>query len=709
MKATIAIVHFGDFAPTAKCIKSIYKTSKEETDFEIVIVDNNLHNDHQSKFEKKFPDAKYTKSKKNNYCHALNIALEISKGDFFILLNPDTIIQKNWLKEILAPFKNLKIGGVTSKVLFKKSKKINSLGIEKIEDGYYQDISFNEPDDTNLKQKTIKYASGCSVAYRTKALKQVGGFDEDFIMYVEDVDMGIKLRNKGWRIVMNPKSVILHEFHGTTNGSQLPDYFINRNRFQLLAKHYPKKFAKSIKTSHFYKERMNDKKKFEALYIFIRAGIIKLIKTQNEKVTKEELPKIIKELSDIFAFDRVINMINEIELYLGLRKPKICLYDHALHFIGGGQKYGCTIAECLQKDYNVNFIANKKIDIKTLSKWYDLDLKNCKIKIAKLDINKNDEKINPTIAEHSEKNPFAPVEDEVLKYDLVINVNMVPHVNALASNSIFICHFPDSQKKDFFYVDKYNKIVTNSKYTTFWLKKRWNLESDAVIYPPVDMEYKKKTTKENIILSVSRFEESGTKKQIEMIGIFNELCKKNPNLMKNWTLILAGGSSVKNPYLDKVKILVKKSNNKIKIATNMSNPELKKLYAKAKIFWHACGLNQDEQRNPQFIEHFGMTTVESMQNGCAPVVIDGGGQREIIEHKINGFKFDSEKKLIKYTLQLIKDTKLLRQIQAEAKKSSKKYSKQVFQKKFKKLADDLMQSSIDDKNFFPEAHQILKK
>ncbi|MBU1446160.1 glycosyltransferase family 2 protein, partial [Patescibacteria group bacterium] len=393
MKASIAIVHFGDFEPTAKCIKSIYKTSKNESDFEIIVVDNNPQDLQKSKFERKFPKALYVKSLKNNYCHGLNSALAIAKGEFFILLNPDTIPKENWLKEILAPFENIKIGGVTSKVLFKKSKKINSLGIEDMGDFYYRDLGFNEPDDQNLKLKTIKYASGCSVAYRTKALKQVQGFDEDFVMYVEDVDMGIKLRKKNWEIVMNPKSVILHEFHGTSKGSKLPEYFVNRNRFQLIAKHYPKKFAKSIKTSHFYKERENDKQKFEALYGFLRAGIVKLIKTQSEKIVGEELPKIIKEIADIIAFDRVINLINEVELYLGLRKPLICLYDHALNSIGGGQKYGCTIAECVQDDYETTLIANKNIDLKTLNKWYDLDLKNCKIKIAKLEINKNDEKI----------------------------------------------------------------------------------------------------------------------------------------------------------------------------------------------------------------------------------------------------------------------------------------------------------------------------
>ena len=122
MKATILIVHFGDFKPTARCISSVYKTSKTEG-FEIIVVDNNLISGAQNKFVRKFPTVKYIKSDKNNYCHALNIGTKKSNGEIVVILNPDTIVKKNWLKEILKPFKNKKIGGVSSKVLFRKTKK----------------------------------------------------------------------------------------------------------------------------------------------------------------------------------------------------------------------------------------------------------------------------------------------------------------------------------------------------------------------------------------------------------------------------------------------------------------------------------------------------------------------------------------------------------------------------------------------------------
>ncbi|MFC1655428.1 glycosyltransferase [Patescibacteria group bacterium] len=705
MKVSILIVQFGDAKPTIACIKSIYKSSIDKKDFEIIIVDNNRNDEQKEVFKRKFPKSIYVKSKKNNYCHALNVGVKKAKGEFVHVLNPDTLLDKNCISELLRTFeKDKRIAGVTSKILFNKSKRINSLGIEEIGDHYYRDTGFDEEDSEDLRVSSIKYASGCSVMYRKKALEDVGYFDEDFVMYMEDVNMGIELRKKKWTLKVNPKSIIYHAFHGTAKGVDLPSYFCNRNRFILMAKHYPQDFAKNIKTSAYYIHKNHDD-----LFDFIRAGIYKLMKDQPENVIKKYLPKILEVTSDIYPFDKVQNILNEIELVFGLRKPKILLYDHALHFIGGGQKYGCTIAEALQKKYYVLFIGNKKVDIPQLEKWYDLNLKKCNVKIVPLKINKKDELINPSLAEDARVNPFAPVEDNVWKHDIFINVNMTPHVNALALYSIFLCHFPDGKKRNFFYPQEYDTIVANSKYTNGWLEKKWKLKADKVIYPPIDMAHKKSVKKENIILSVGRFEESGSKKQYELAEAFSEICKKNKKIANEWKLILAGGTIQKNPYLKKIQRFVKSNSCNIEIQTNVENEDLKQLYANAKIFWHACGLNQHKKKNPHLIEHFGMSTVEAMQNGCAPIVINGGGQREIIDHKKNGFRFNSEKDLKKITLKLIKNENLLRNIQKNAKNDSKKYEKHIFQNHFLKIIDPMVEKLKDPKRFIPEAHEVYKK
>jgi glycosyltransferase involved in cell wall biosynthesis len=192
--------------------------------------------------------------------------------------------------------------------------------------------------------------------------------------------------------------------------------------------------------------------------------------------------------------------------------------------------------------------------------------------------------------------------------------------------------------------------------------------------------------KKNIILSVARFETTGSKKQIEMAKAFADLVRKDEELMKDWTLILAGGTFPGNPYFDKAKRLVESLHCNIELRPDVTYEELCTLYRDAAIFWHACGL---KEKDPHRVEHFGMTTVEAMQNFCVPVVIDGGGQREIVEHNVSGLRFKTVKQLQEHTKILISDL-LLRQTMAEkAYNRSHNFNMDVFRAKLDEIFSEI--------------------
>src|SRR5690606_1999397 len=86
-----------------------------------------------------------------------------------------------------------------------------------------------------------------------------------------------------------------------------------------------------------------------------------------------------------------------------------------------------------------------------------------------------------------------------------------------------------------------------------------------------------------------------------------------------------------------------------------SGAELRDLYGRASIFWHAAGLGEDPQRHPDRFEHFGITTVEAMSAGAVPVVIDAAGQVEIVEHGASGYRFAGLDDLVAHTERLIAD------------------------------------------------------
>jgi O-antigen biosynthesis protein len=660
------------------CFASLLKVDNDDYSLEIIMVDNFSQDGSVSAIRDKFPKIKIIENTVNNYAKALNMGIRASTGTYVGVLNPAAIIEKNWLTGILDIMVGHKrIGVVQSKILFSDEKIINSVGVEEAGDFYFRDIGFGEKDVGQYEKPTeIDFFSGRAVFFRRDCLMDVGSFDEDFGMYMEDIDYSIRCRCKGWSLFYSPKSVVYHTDHGVPS-SQLCGYYCSRNRIILLGKHSPVKLPSGIKTSHFYLK--ND---MENLY----RSLIQAVKKMAECQPTEIVVKVLDDLKDIvpevFGPQKAVNFFSQLEVVFGLRKIKVGIYDHAFHLAGGGQRYAATLAEILQDEYDITFIANKDITLEQYEEWFGLDLSKCKLKIIKIPFFEKvgGNHIDEGYVINRETNPFSIISQESLNYDIFINANMLTKVKPLSAIAIFICHFPDRDKERFFSVDKYNYLLTNGNYGSFWVKQRWGLDPTLRLYPPVDMYHGAESfdKKSKIILSVARFEPCGSKKQLEMIRAFLKLCKRDQRVKQEWRFIIAGGSEEDNPYFNKVKreINTIKATN-IELLSNLTNSDMLKLYGEASIFWHGCGLGE---KDPHLLEHFGMTTVEAMQNYCVPIVINGGGQREIIEHEISGFLFSTVEELISWTLKVIDDDELRKRIAQGAYERSHRFNVDMFTK-----------------------------
>ncbi len=184
------------------------------------------------------------------------------------------------------------------------------------------------------------------------------------------------------------------------------------------------------------------------------------------------------------------NLLLRGEVIAGWRKPSLALYDHTLHLIGGGEKYGCTLAEALQDDFDVTLIAHQPVTTGDLMKWYDLDLSRCRVKIMPLDFfaGAGRGRIDPDLVSARTENPFLAVSRESGNYDFFVNNSMLEMVYPLANVSLFVCHFPERPKGAYFYVQHYRHLIYNSLYTASWIEKKWGISPRHHIYPPVDME-----------------------------------------------------------------------------------------------------------------------------------------------------------------------------------------------------------------------------
>ncbi len=685
---SIIVVNYNGIKYLDPCFNSIAELDTNSFEFVEIIMVDNLSDDGSVDFVKdKYPYIRIIQNNVNSYAKALNWGISESKGDYIAILNNDMTVEKNWLKGLVDVIKKDRlIGAVQSKILFSDGKTINSVGVEEVEDFYFRDIGFGKPDAFEAyEEEEREYITGGSVLLRRECLQSVGPFDEDFIMYMEDMDYSIRCRDKGWKIFFTPKSICYHKYHGTAS-SDLCDYFCSRNRFLLIGKHFPQRLSQSVKTSHFYLRN-----EFVSLYRSLLQAVKKLVEYNDTETSKEVLDSLKDVLIEVFGNQKAYNFFNQLEVALDLRKIKVGIYDHAFHFAGGGQKYAAKIAEILKDRYDITYIANKDISLDCYKEWFDIDISQCNLKVIKIPFFESRRRffIDEGMVINEETNPFNIISKESINYDIFINANMLGKVEPLSSLSIFICHFPDRDKERFFSVDKYDYLITNSNYGTFWLKEKWGLETTLRLYPPVDMfnNSSQLNNKDKLILSVARFEYGGSKKQAEMVQAFGNLCQRDKKIKDDWKLILAGGSSEGNPYFDRVRQVVNTFHDAdIELMTNLTNKELKDLYCKAAIFWHACGLGET---NPHLVEHFGMTTVEAMQNYCVPIVIDGGGQREIVEHGISGFRFRTLDELMSYTAKIINNPKLREDLARNSHERSFLFTSDIFRDIVSQFFDDI--------------------
>lgn len=251
----------------------------------------------------------------------------------------------------------------------------------------------------------------------------------------------------------------------------------------------------------------------------------------------------------------------------------------------------------------------------------------------------------------------------------------------LFSRNIFLK--PIGSILDYNYKKCYSLFICNSEFTKKWLENYWGVDpkKSVVIYPPTDRAFAdvcgQSGTKQKIILMVSRFDPH--KNLYEAVEYF----ARNEDYFPGWKLAVAGSLRESDVGFYK-KIEQMAIGHRVELHCNLGSRELDKLYNSASIFWHAMGLNVDENRRPIDVEHFGITTVEAMASGAVPVVIDKGGQREIVDDGINGFRWTNLEKLGDATRKIITDEALRVRLAKAAIVKSKKYSPDKF---YQRVAD----------------------
>jgi glycosyltransferase involved in cell wall biosynthesis len=165
-----------------------------------------------------------------------------------------------------------------------------------------------------------------------------------------------------------------------------------------------------------------------------------------------------------------------------------------------------------------------------------------------------------------------------------------------------------------------------------------------------------------------------SKKQLELVRAFRTLVSRG---LTGWDLHLVGGCQQSHAdYLGRVR--AEAQGLPVHFHIDASGKELRDLYRRASIYWHAAGFGESERRHPERLEHFGISTVEAMGAGAVPIVVGKAGQGEIVQHGVSGYHFRSLSDLASRTRQLAVDRALRQRLAAEARRQANAFSTEHF-------------------------------
>lgn len=231
--ASVIIVTYNHKRYLDSCIRSVLK---QDHPLEVIVVDN-CSSDGTSEFiETHFPNIRLIKNTDNyGYSGGNNIGVKYANGEYVVILNPDTIVEAGWLRELIEPLENNRNLITTSKIFLFDGLSINTCGTINHFTGLTFTRGLNEnPDRYNIKE-IISGISGCSFAIRKSDYNQLGGFDENFFVYNEDSDFSWRACLKGFKILYVPTSKVRHDY--TLKVTPFKIYHLEKGRYIILKKY----------------------------------------------------------------------------------------------------------------------------------------------------------------------------------------------------------------------------------------------------------------------------------------------------------------------------------------------------------------------------------------------------------------------------------------------------------------------------------------
>ena len=260
-KISVIVVNYNVEFFLEQCLNSV-KKALENVSGEVFVVDNNSIDGSVEMVRLKFPEINLIANKDNRgFSKANNQAIEISQGEYILLLNPDTVVEEDTFLKVISFMDNhpdagglgvrmldgkgvflpeSKRGLPTPTVAFYKIFGLSKLFPKSKKFGQYHLGHLNE-----LETNEVDILSGAFMLMRKEALNKVGLLDETFFMYGEDVDLSYRIQKGGYKNYYFPETRIIHYKGESTKKSSVNYVFVFYRAMVIFAeKHFSQKNAK---------------------------------------------------------------------------------------------------------------------------------------------------------------------------------------------------------------------------------------------------------------------------------------------------------------------------------------------------------------------------------------------------------------------------------------------------------------------------------
>jgi|SRR5215475_14201476 len=240
MSAIIPTYSRGDLA--RRCIEALLRQTIGQV--QVIVVDNASPDELGRGLHQLFgPAIEVVRTSRNLFfCGAVNRGILQARGKLVAVINDDCIVAPDWAENAIQAFvEHPELGSVASVVVQDAARdRIDSAGDHLDVTGRASNLRHNEVlQQTSISETEVFSAAGSCAVYRRRTLMEIGGFDEDFVAYLDDIDVGFRLRLRGYPALLKPACRACHVGGGTPKDSRYAAYLTERNMVWNLLKNMP--------------------------------------------------------------------------------------------------------------------------------------------------------------------------------------------------------------------------------------------------------------------------------------------------------------------------------------------------------------------------------------------------------------------------------------------------------------------------------------